>query len=106
MNYVDDVHGCQIWQPGVHQPDFCATQLMVPTPLRSQEIPQMNPDKAHYKLKTILGYYIMKLIERRPRFCSAVNKGSIVVMSSVRIYNVNSHENKGKPLNEKVCPNF
>ena len=30
----------------------------------------------------------------------------IVVMPLVRIYNVNSHENKEKTLNEKVCPNF
>ena len=30
----------------------------------------------------------------------------IVLMPSVRFYNVNSHENKEKPLNEKVCPNF
>ena len=30
----------------------------------------------------------------------------IVLMPSVRIYNVNSHENKEKTLNEKVCPNF
>ena len=29
----------------VYQPDFCTTQLMVPTPVRRQEIPQMNPDK-------------------------------------------------------------
>ena len=27
-------------------------------------------------------------------------------MLSVRIYNVNSHENEEKKLNEKVCPNF
>jgi len=30
----------------------------------------------------------------------------IVLMPSVRIYNVNSHENKENALNEKVCPNF
>ena len=30
----------------------------------------------------------------------------IVLMASVRIYNVNSHENEGKALNEKVCLNF
>ena len=30
----------------------------------------------------------------------------IVLMPSVRIYNVNSHENKENTLNEKVCPNF
>ena len=27
-------------------------------------------------------------------------------MPSVRMYNVNSHENKEKPLHEKVCQNF
>ena len=27
-------------------------------------------------------------------------------MPSVRIYNVNSHENKEKTLNEKACSNF
>ena len=30
----------------------------------------------------------------------------IVLMLSVRIYNVNSHENKEKTLNEKMCPKF
>ena len=30
----------------------------------------------------------------------------LVLMPSVRIYNVNSHENKENALNEKVCPNF
>ena len=30
----------------------------------------------------------------------------IVLMPSVRIYNVNSHENKEETLNERVCPNF
>ena len=29
----------------------------------------------------------------------------IVLMPSVRIYNINSHENEGKTLNEKVCLN-
>lgn len=27
----------------------------------------------------------------------------VVFMASVRIYTVNSYENKGKPLNEEVC---
>ena len=31
---------------------------------------------------------------------------SFAFIASVRIYYVNSHENKEKPLNEKVCPNF
>ena len=38
------------WQIGlsaVYQPDFCTPQLMVPNPLRRQEISKMNPDKAH-----------------------------------------------------------
>lgn len=29
----------------------------------------------------------------------------IVFMPSVRMCNVNGHENKENPLNEKVCPN-
>ena len=27
-------------------------------------------------------------------------------MPSVKIYNIDGNENKEKPLNEKVCPNF
>ena len=69
----------------VHQPDFCAT-LMVPTPLRRQEIPQMNPDKAHCEVKTISGDYIMKLIERRPS--SAVDKANGGYCKESKICNI------------------
>ena len=41
---------------------------MVPTPLGRQGIPQMNTDNA------VKSDNIMKLIERRPRVYSAVNK--------------------------------
>ena len=86
--------------------------------------------------KTISGDYLMKIIERVLRVCKAVIKAKgcylknlkyktcfelfhtflftkkfhmcsvIVLMPSVRIYNVHSHENKEMPLSEKVCPNF
>ena len=51
-------------------------------------------------MKHVLSYFTL--------FCLLHNSmcSFIVLMPSVRIYNVNSRENKEKPLNEKMCPNF
>lgn len=41
----------------------------------------------------------------RNSMCSFIHSFIIILMPSVRIYTVNSHENKEEPLNEEVCLN-
>ena len=48
----------------------------------------MNPDKTHLWSETISGDNIMKLIERRPRVCSAVNKAKGGYFEEPKIWNI------------------
>ncbi|CAJ0945190.1 unnamed protein product [Ranitomeya imitator] len=69
----------------VYPPDFCTTQLMVPTPFIRQETYLLNLTGHTCEVKTISSDYLLKLIKRMPRVCKAVIKAKGVYFEEPRI---------------------